>query len=202
MATEDCNQAIQFSFRMEIKLRSPRVYRDEKQQKAISTIGNWLTTKGYKSGILLQGAMGNGKTTMLRALRKLISHLDLSDLILPGANSERKLNLWVVDATKISSSYLEDRDLFQRYKEATFLAVDDLGVENDVVRQYGNLHSPFGELLSYRYENRLPTIITTNLLTEHIEKIYGTRIAERIMEMTKKIVFSDYNYRRIHAEME
>ena len=187
---------------MEVKLRSRTFYRDEKQQKAMSIIGSWLTTDGYKSGILLQGAMGNGKTTMLRTLRKLISCLNLSDLVLSGANSERNLNLWVVDATKISSSYLEDRDLFQRYKEATFLAVDDLGVENDVVRQYGNSYSPFGELFSYRYENRLPTIITTNLLTRQIENIYGTRIAERIMEMTKKIVFSDNNYRRIHAEME
>ena len=157
----------------------------------MSIIGSWLTTDGYKSGILLQGAMGNGKTTMLRTLRKLISCLNLSDLVLSGASSERNLNLWVVD-----------RDLFQRYKEATFLAVDDLGVENDVVRQYGNSYSPFGELFSYRYENRLPTIITTNLLTRQIENIYGTRIAERIMEMTKKIVFSDNNYRRIHAEME
>lgn len=43
------------------------------------------------------------------------------------------------------------------------LAIDDLGTEPREIIEYGNVLSPIIDLISYRYEHQLPTIITSNL---------------------------------------
>ena len=46
-----------------------------------------------------------------------------------------------------------------------------------------------------RYEEQLFTIITTNLTPQQIRGHYGDRIADRLNEMVKKIVFNNATYR-------
>lgn len=43
------------------------------------------------------------------------------------------------------------------------LAIDDLGTEPREIIEYGNVLSPIIDLISYRYEHQLPTIIISNL---------------------------------------
>lgn len=75
------------------------------------------------------------------------------------------------------------------------LAIDDLGIEERDVHSYGNVMSPIVELLTYRYDKQLFTIISTNLTPPEIRAKYGDRIADRLNEMMVKIVFAAPSYR-------
>ena len=71
------------------------------------------------------------------------------------------------------------------------LGFDDLGTEPSEVMNYGNVYTPVIDLLTKRYEEQLFTIITTNLTPQQ----NGDRIADRLNEMVKKIVFNNDTYR-------
>ena len=60
---------------------------------------------------------------------------------------------------------------------------------------YGNVYTPVIDLLTKRYEEQLFTIITANLTPQQIREHYGDRIADRLNEMVKKIVFNNATYR-------
>lgn len=75
------------------------------------------------------------------------------------------------------------------------LGIDDLGTEPSEVLDYGNIYTPVIDLLTKRYEEQLFTIITINLTPQQIRGHYGDRIADRLNEMVKKIVFNNCTYR-------
>jgi DNA replication protein DnaC len=55
--------------------------------------------------------------------------------------------------------------------------------------------SSCSSLLAYRYEARLPTIMTTNIANVEIRPKYGDRIAARMNEMFDIIVMPDIDFR-------
>ena len=75
------------------------------------------------------------------------------------------------------------------------LAIDDLGIEPAEVMDYGNILNPVIDLISYRYNEQLFTIVTTNLNPKQIRDKYGDRIADRFNEMMKKVIFENDSYR-------
>ena len=64
-----------------------------------------------------------------------------------------------------------------------------------VVVRYGNEYTPVSDILAYRYEARLPTIMTTNIANVEIRPKYGDRIAARMNEMFDIIVMPDIDFR-------
>lgn len=50
-------------------------------------------------------------------------------------------------------------------------------------------------LISYRYEHQLPTIITSNLTPQQISEVYGKRIGDRLKETTEIVHFLNGSYR-------
>ena len=88
--------------------------------------------------------------------------------------------------------------------KAPLLFIDDLGVEPRSVRHYGrNAYGdycneeimPLAELIVYRYEHKLPVIITTNFATDVIAKLYGVRVVDRLREMCEFGNFAGESYR-------
>ena len=75
------------------------------------------------------------------------------------------------------------------------LAIDDLGTEPREIIEYGNVLSPIIDLISYRYEHQLPTIITSNLTPQQISEVYGKRIGDRLKETTEIVPFLNGSYR-------
>jgi DNA replication protein DnaC len=61
---------------------------------------------------------------------------------------------------------------------------------------YGNICSPITELLEYRYDKRLPTLISTNLTPPMITQRYSERVGDRLKEMMDVVVFEADSYRR------
>jgi DNA replication protein DnaC len=88
----------------------------------------------------------------------------------------------------------DDSDkLVKLTEEAQLLVLDDLGAEkpSDWVREQLYV------IINRRYENMLPTIITTNCTTKELIDKIGQRTVSRIVEMTTpyKITAEDYRLR-------
>ena len=93
-------------------------------------------------------------------------------------------------------SFEEDYNTFLDVSRCPLLGIDDLGTEPLVIMDYGNEKTPIVDLLSMRYENRLFTIVTTNLTPKQIRERYGERIADRFNEMMEVVIFKNPSYRR------
>lgn len=68
---------------------------------------------------------------------------------------------------------------------------DDLGTESNA-KYYGKEKNVMAEIILNRYDNQLPFIsthITSNLTTEQIKDIYGSRVTDRFKQMVNVIQF-------------
>ena len=85
---------------------------------------------------------------------------------------------------------------FDKYKKTEMLSIDDLGIEPITAKLYGNESTPIIDLLYYRYDWRLFTIITSNLDEQGLDTMYGPRIADRFREMFDRIAYTNASYRK------
>lgn len=181
------------SYQAEVEYRHRHFVGDEEISKEIKQMAHFLTSPASKFGALLCGLCGNGKTTMLYAVRAAISFA--ADC---GAWSiEQKYPvLKIANAVSITQS-AKDCNLYEENKKSLLLAIDDLGREPVEVVDYGNITNPIIELLEYRYEEQLFTLISTNLKASDISTKYGKRIADRFNEMFEVLVFRNNTYRKL-----
>lgn len=167
------------------------VFTDDKETAAhINKAAYWLVNTNCKPGLILFGTVGNGKTTLARAICKLIGILYASAL-----STERK-GVVSVTALELATIAKNEPERFETLKKAELLFIDDVGVEPSVVKVWGNEISPFVDMIYYRYDRQLFTIMTSNLNSEDLAEKYGLRVADRFTEMLDQIVFSNHSYRK------
>lgn len=176
------------SVRAEIEYRNREFIDSEESRQQIAKAAKWLTTQ-EKCGMLLCGKCGNGKTTLMLAIRSLINFLDMKD------SYNQSMTVFKTDAREIARLNKDDYKQFSAIRSKKMLAIDDIGLEPVEVLDFGNVLNPVIDLLSYRYDEQLFTIVTTNLKPEEIRAKYGDRIADRFNEMMSKIVFYNGSYR-------
>ena len=75
------------------------------------------------------------------------------------------------------------------------LGIDDLGEEEPTLISYGNRVTPVIDLLAYRYNRMLFTMVTTNLTPPQIRMLYGIRIADRFNEMMLILNYQGLSFR-------
>lgn len=81
-----------------------------------------------------------------------------------------------------TSAQRED-EVKDKYREADILLLDDLGLGGKVSDWFLNT---LYLIINHRYENLLPTIITSNLDLKELDKLFGdSRISSRIQRMCK-----------------
>lgn len=131
---------------------------------------------------------GNGKTTMLYAFRSALNYMSDAHFY-----DERK-SLYLLTAKDIAAQS-KDYDRFKAICNYEMLAIDDMGREPAEMLDYGNVITPITDLLEYRYNEQLFTLITTNLTADEIRARYKTRIADRFNEMLEVIVFGGGSFR-------
>lgn len=154
-------------------------------QEVIYDIADYLTSDNDKTGIILMGRYGNGKTTMVRAIQKMVK-----DFAHDYAFSATSTNFGIDFSSACEIGEYFRKNGKGKLFDTELLAIDDLGVEATEEMNYGTIISPIRRLLEYRYENRLFTIITTNLTPGDIREKYGERIADRFNDMMHKVNFS------------
>ncbi len=159
--------------------------------RQIGLMAEWLTTSDHRFCALLFGQSGNGKSTLVKALQKLISRLDIKD------EYGQTIGLRIIDARDIAWMCRDKHEEWRALTNRNMLAIDDLGTEPVEVKYYGNQMNPVIDLLYKRYDEQLFTVITTNLTPNGIKERYGDRIIDRFREMCFHIDFENKSYRII-----
>lgn len=162
--------------------------KDSSSNSKIRSVAKWLTADNLKPGLLLCGGIGNGKSTMLTAIKALNNQF---------LNFKSWRQITLLSATFISSLAADsDATAYSRAKDAPILGIDDLGTEPVSVKRYGSEINPVVELICYRYDQMLPTMITTNLTMEKIRDVYGERVADRLKEMCEVLTYTENSFRK------
>lgn len=188
LTLEQTIQALNAALRAEVQYRHQAFKESATLTEYINQVARWLVNQD-KFGLLLCGTCGNGKSTMMRAIQALINFCDLKD------DYNNTLAVRLYDAREIARMQKDSYEAYKQIRNYPMLAIDDLGLEPTEVLDYGNILSPVIDLLSYRYNEQLFTLITTNLKPSEIREKYGDRIADRFNEMMGKIIFSNDSYR-------
>lgn len=189
--TEDVPAMLLECYKNEVASRGVAFKEDQPTIDHINKAAKWLTGD-YKPGLMISGIVGNGKTTLVRAIGRLIG-------LIYGPNQynyEDRRTVKTVTALELADLAKQDPDAFRAIKNTKLLAIDDVGVEPALVKNWGNEISPFVETIYHRYDRQLFTIMTSNLNPEDLEKRYGARIADRFTEMFDRIAFENSTYRK------
>lgn len=190
MQVDEAEEYLRGAFEAQVELRGGAVQYDEMTVRNLRLVAETLAGDSHKFGLLLAGTCGNGKTTMMRAVQSVVMLLNNTYYNRSGQCIGNRL----LEAKDIAQ--LSDKDgQLTAYQTIPLLFLDDLGREPTEVMRYGNVTSPITELLEYRYNQRLTTIVTTNLEPSEIREKYGDRIADRFNEMFVVVRYTGASYR-------
>ena len=179
------------AYKTEVMFRGRSFMEDDFTMQNIKRIASILTAERPKQGIMMCGRCGNGKTTMLYAIRAMVRFLN--DI---GMFDSKNVGIVVKDAKEINAISRNMND-FGMLKKTELLAIEDMGKESTEIIEFGNVTNPVNDLIEHRYNNQLFTLITTNLTPEEIKIKYGARIADRFREMLEIVVFKkEDSYRK------
>ncbi|GAB4463216.1 MAG: hypothetical protein Kow0070_23410 [Anaerolineales bacterium] len=140
--------------------------------------------KELSGWLLLEGTYGSGKTHLAAAIANeavnrntptlFITPSDLLDRLRAGYGS--------------SDEGFEER--FEEIRNVSLLVIDDFGTQN--ATSWGQ--EKLFQLLNYRYINRLPTVITTNLILDEIESRIRSRLMDEELVRHIRLLTLDYRH--------
>lgn len=185
----DISEMLFMCYKHEVEKRRIPFQDDKDTRDKIEKAAKWLTGE-YKVGLLLYGSIGSGKSTLGRAISKLIGILFCSSI-----SSERK-GVYRVSALELAKNVADDPTYFNKLKNQELLFIDDIGTEPASVKSWGNEFSPVTELLYARYDRQLFTIATSNLKDADFGERYGSRISDRLEEMFERVFYQNKSYRK------
>lgn len=154
--------------------------------RCIDIAAEYLTSASPKQWLFLSGNVGTGKTTLLYAIGKTLTDCNVLWRMFPASDFP-KLFLNNVEQT--------ERQLL-RGDWCKVLLLDDIGVGQTEIKEYGNIVQPFIKIVEERYNRRLPLIVSTNLDGSAMIERYGQRAADRIKEMAVAIKYEGKSFRK------
>lgn len=190
MTTEKAALYLETAVQAEVMARGNAYKISHEQKGHILQMAALLTRPSTQFGMLLCGGVGNGKTTMMKAFQNLLNYLRI-----PIAGTSETYGMRIESAKFLCSQVKMDSREFLHIQQVDMLGIDDLGEEEPEVVSYGNRVTPVIDLLSYRYDRRLFTMVTTNLTPAQIRTVYGDRIADRFNEMMLILPYRNPSYR-------
>ena len=128
---------------------------DTDLQRKFETVAKWLTLKHGRPGLLLYGTVGTGKTTMLRAVCRLVNYAAKPDYNEMTMYDAPRNMVDIVRAKDVVEAYQNDRKTFDKMCRLKMLAIDEFGVEAIDVKSFGNSNEPIIDLLSTRYDRQI-----------------------------------------------
>ena len=172
-------------YALKIGQRGNELAKNDETHERIRQVAEWIVN-GQTSGLLLQGTLGTGKTTLAWCIREAFKIIgDKCSWVTAGELVRSKL-----DPSSVVYTYEERRD-------AGILFIEELGTEGELTKVYGNEERPMRDLLTHRYEKpTLITIATTNLTPDQFRDFYGERVDDRCAETFDIIGYGGESYRR------
>jgi DNA replication protein DnaC len=140
--------------------------------------------------LVLSGAHGVGKTHLAAAVANV--HLEAGNPVFFSIVPDLLDHLRAAFAPTSEMPY---DALFDRIREAGLLVLDDLGAENSTAWATEKLF----QLINYRYNYRMPTVITTNtrLISQMDERI-RSRLSD--ISLTRHCAIKAQDYRERHVD--
>ena len=177
------------AYKAHVERRAIEPHLTDELKEKIERVAKWLTMPKQKYGLMLYGSVGNGKTTMAKAIGSVI-----------WATSNRPNPLKPASLRSISSTNIirkaPDMEEFEDIKSEELLFIDDFGSEPSTTKIYGSEIFPIIEIIYHRYDKQLFTIISSNMFDEDIKQRYGERVFDRMEEMFDRIVFDEKSFRK------
>jgi DNA replication protein DnaC len=134
--------------------------------------------------LLFQGGFGCGKTHLAAAIANFTVSLGVPTLFITVPD--------LLDALRFAydnpESTFEQR--FEEIRAAPLLVMDDFGTQNATAWAQEKLF----QILNYRYINKLPLVVTTNLLLEQIEGRIRSRLEDP--ELVTRVFIQAPDFRR------
>lgn len=179
--------------RAEVAYRRKELVFDDATKEHIEQVVRWLVESDGKSGLMMMGLCGNGKTTMMRSLSRLIEYVTETTV---GYSKRTVMPIYPAkEIARMCAAADKERKDFKELSVFEMLGIDDLGEEPKEVMSYGMIYTPLIDLICERYDRQLPTIITTNLTKEQLSEKYGVRVYDRFKEMLDIVTFTNPSYR-------
>ena len=190
------------SCRVEVELRHRTFLPLTTYTEHVYEVAAWLSQDERPTfGLYLCGNRGNGKTTLVKAIKSLYQFLDDSVAMQSCEGKFPRPGFEIVtskELVRLTKAYLnptrdntDDVYRYKRLRDIQVLAIDDLGTEPRESMNYGDFVTAAIDMLSYRYDYQLCTIATSNLAPPEIKRHYDERFADRFREMMHIVNFGD-----------
>ena len=131
---------------------------------------------------MLEGAYGCGKTHLAAAIANASVHRGVPTLFITVPDLLDSLRF----AYGNPETTFEAR--FEEIRNADLLVMDDFGTQNATAWAQEKLF----QIINYRYINKLPTVITTNLILDEIESRIRSRLQDSDYVQHIRIIAPDY----------
>ena len=179
-------------FRNIVESRERKVVITDEWKALMVQVCEWAYNQPT-STLLLTGGVGNGKTTIIKALNDLIY---LKQFVTVGNNEAggRPVTCQFWNAKELFVE-LQNKQQFDKIARLPILAIDDFGTEPVEYMAFGNATNPLTDMLFKRYERMNITMITSNLSVKSMKEKYDERLTDRFREMTIKIEVTIPSYR-------
>lgn len=165
---------------------------DEDTRQHIVSAAQWLINPEEKTGLLLCGLCGNGKTTLATSIARLIAYVTEKEF---GYSQRKTMPLYTGKDICELKANTKAYDDYKKVLSEEMIIIDDMGHEPSEVQSFGMTHTPVVDVIEHRYRKNLMTIITTNLLPDELSEKYQIRVYDRLKEMMKVIPFRNESYR-------
>ena len=138
--------------------------------------------------LVLMGTFGTGKTHLAAAIGHYRAGLGDDPIfsVVPDLLDHLR-------ATFSPSSTVSYDNIFNQVKTTKLLVLDDLGTQSATPWAREKLY----QILNYRYETRLPTVITTSASLEEIDPRIRSRIMDERVCLVHKIIATPYQTRAL-----
>ena len=142
--------------------------------------------------LLLMGGVGCGKSTAAG------DHAYRQALQVAGWVSEMPIWVRAVEASRLSGFGEDAEARFKAWRSCSLLVIDDMGTE----MLTPTWQQALDDILDYRYQHSLRTVLPSNLTAVEFKARYGARISDRIREegMIREVAGKSMRVARVVAD--
>ncbi|WP_343778849.1 ATP-binding protein [Clostridium sartagoforme] len=154
----------------------------------IKYIDNFKEIKEEGLGLLITGAVGNGKSYLSFAIALLKKGVPVVCISINGL-------LERIKETYSTLGKEGEWEIIKLLGNADLLVIDDLVTEQNTEWSISKIYT----IIDSRYRNKLPTVVTTNYPVGILKDRYGERTVDRLIEMSTIVESKGISIRKINA---
>ena len=137
-----------------------------------------------KNGLMIIGSVGTGKTHLAASIANY--------MVERGVPTQFGTYIDFLEAIRQEYDAEGKREKLSRIKNTMMLVIDDLGKEKRTEWTQQTLY----DVINYRYEHRLPIVITSNMEPDAMKAHVGDAVYSRLYEMCGAVIMNGKDYRR------